>query len=142
MVGYMISILSLIFSLTSVNTPRFLKNVWPFFNIKNEDIKSIYVLKQICFRIQSIYGNILSRKTCVLFSSYIAYQKHPSEVFRKKDVLKNLANFTGKHLYRSLFLIKTLTQVFSCEICKNFKNTYFEKHMRATVSGLLIWLIN
>ena len=84
MVGYMISILSLIFSLTSVNTPRFLKNVWPFFNIKNEDIKSIYVLKQICFRIQSIYGNILSRKTRVLFSDYIAYQKHPSEVFRKK----------------------------------------------------------
>ena len=41
----------------------------------------------------------------------------------KKGVLKNSANFTGKHLCWSLFLLKwlywneTLTQVFSCEIC-------------------------
>ena len=43
------------------------------------------------------------------------------------------ANFTGKHLCWSLFLAKfftnfiknTPTQVFSCEICKNFKNTFF-----------------
>ena len=33
-------------------------------------------------------------------------QKQPTEVFFKKDVLKNFANFTGKHLCWSLFLIK------------------------------------
>ena len=33
------------------------------------------------------------------------FQKLP-EVFRKKNVLKNFANFTGKHLCWSLFFIK------------------------------------
>ena len=41
-------------------------------------------------------------------------------------VLRNFAKFTGKHLRQSL-LIKneTLVQVFSCEFCKIFKNTFF-----------------
>ena len=30
-------------------------------------------------------------------------QKQPPEVFCKKDVLRNLAKFTGKHLYQGLF---------------------------------------
>ena len=51
----------------------------------------------------------------------------------KKDVLKNFAVFTGKHLRWSLFVIKlealqlfykeAPTQVFSCEYCKFFKDT-------------------
>ena len=60
-----------------------------------------------------------------------------SQMFFRIGVLKNFAIFTGKHLCRSLFLIKlqcwrpaTLlkrdsTQVFSCEYCKIFKNTFF-----------------
>ena len=48
----------------------------------------------------------------------------------KKGVLKKFENFKGKHLCWSLFLMiglqlylkKTLTLVFSCEICENFKN--------------------
>ena len=48
----------------------------------------------------------------------------------KKGVLKNFANFTGKHLcWRSLLLIKLQvfsgkgapTQVFSCETCENLR---------------------
>ena len=51
----------------------------------------------------------------------------------KKVILKNLATFSGKHLCQSLFFrpqacsfIKkeTLTQVFSCEFCEIFKNTF------------------
>ena len=47
------------------------------------------------------------------------------EMFCKKDVLKNLANFTGKHLRWSLFLIK-------------LKNNYFEEYLRmvAFVQGV------
>ena len=67
----------------------------------------------------------------------------------KKGFPKNLANFTGKHLCWSLFLIKLqafrcipvkfacvflLTQVFSCEICQIFQNTYFEEHLQTTAS--------
>ena len=60
----------------------------------------------------------------------------------KKDVLKNLANLTGKHLCWSLFLTKlkawrcaTLskrdsnTGAFLWNLL-NVKNTYFEKHLR------------
>ena len=63
------------------------------------------------------------------------------EVFCKKDVLRNFAKLTGKHLCQSLFLNKvagqrpateacnfvnkeTLAQVFSCEFYKISKNTF------------------
>ena len=46
------------------------------------------------------------------------------------DVLKNFAIFTGKHL--QLYQKDTPTQVFSCEYCEIFKNTYLEEHLRTT----------
>ena len=62
------------------------------------------------------------------------------DMFCKKGVLKNVTKFTGKHLYRSLVFNKfadlrpatlfkkwTLTQVFSCEFCEIFKNTFSYK---------------
>ena len=64
---------------------------------------------------------------------------------------QNFANFTGKHLCWSLFLIKfhafrsatilieTPTYLFSCEICETFTNNYFEKHLRTTALHFL-WL--
>ena len=58
-----------------------------------------------------------------------------SHLFFKIGVLKNFANFTGEHLCWSLFLTKfftdviknTPTQVFSCEISKIFKITFFHR---------------
>ena len=51
------------------------------------------------------------------------------KVFCKMNVLKNFAKFTGKHLRQGLFFNKvekeTMAQMFSCEFCKVFKNTYF-----------------
>ena len=59
-------------------------------------------------------------------------------MFCKKCVFKSFAKFTGKHLCQSLFFNKvagltpatllkkkTLAQVFSCEFCELFKNTFF-----------------
>ena len=64
-----------------------------------------------------------------------------------KGVLKNFAKFTAKHLCQSLSFNKvlglrsatllkkeTLAQVFSCEFCKIFKNTFFTEHHRTTAS--------
>ena len=61
------------------------------------------------------------------------------QMFFKIGVLKSFPNFTGKHLSWSLFL-KTLQaeglqlyfkkspiQVFSCEVCKIFRNTFFQR---------------
>ena len=72
-------------------------------------------------------------------------QKQPPVVFCKKGVLRIFASFTGKHLCWSLLLIKlhafrattlfeTPTQVFSSEICNNFRNTYFEERLWTTAS--------
>ena len=64
----------------------------------------------------------------------------------KKGVLKNLANFTGKHLCWSLFLTTlqqsrpaTLVKLgsntsFSCKICELFEKTCFEEHLPTDTS--------
>ena len=65
-----------------------------------------------------------------------------SDVFCEKGVLRNFAEFTGKHLCHSLFFNKvaggacnfikkeTLAQMFSCEFCEISKNTFFTEHLR------------
>ena len=60
-------------------------------------------------------------------------------MFYKKSVHKYFAKFIGKHLCQSFFLNKVswglqlyqkrLAQVFSCEFCEIFKNTFFTKHL-------------
>ena len=74
----------------------------------------------------------------------------------KKAVLKNFAIFTGKQLFWNpffqLYQKETPTEVFSCEYCEIFKNTYFEEHLLTadsegmkliygTVSYLLYFLL-
>ena len=70
------------------------------------------------------------------------FQKQPPETFCNKSVLKNVANFIGKHLFWSLFnkvpclqacnfINKRLQHRCFCEI---FKNTYFEEHQRKACS--------
>ena len=89
----------------------------------------------------------------------IGVRSSPSHMFFKIGVLKNFANFTGKHLCWSLFLIElqvwrpywkqTPTLVFSGEICETLKNIYFTEHLRwlllwcflLTQHGLQIWRI-
>ena len=46
----------------------------------------------------------------------------------KKDVLEKFAIFTGK-LQACNFIKRNPTQVFSCEYCEVFKNTYYEEHL-------------
>ena len=60
----------------------------------------------------------------------------------KKGVLRNSAQFTGKHLCQSIFfnkvptnlLKKTLVQVFSCKLCETSKNTFCIEHLLMTAS--------
>ena len=58
-------------------------------------------------------------------------QKQPPEVFYKKVFSEQFFNFhrktpEGLQLYQK----ETPTQVFSCEYCEIFKNTYFGEHLR------------
>ena len=66
------------------------------------------------------------------------------EVFCKKDVLRNFAKFTGKHLCQNHFLNKvaglrpaTLSKKrfwHRCKFWKISKNTFFTEHLWATAS--------
>ena len=56
-------------------------------------------------------------------------------MFFRIGVLQNSANFTGKHLCWSLFLIK-LAKVCSFEICKIFKNTFLDRAPPVAASAL------
>ena len=59
-------------------------------------------------------------------------------MFYKKGVLKNLAKFTEKHLFHSLFLneiVDSSLQLYKkrdsdCEFCEVFKNTFFHVSVR------------
>ena len=56
----------------------------------------------------------------------------------KKDALKNFVKFKGKDLCWASFLIKLghkkgiPTQVFSCEFCEIFQNTFFTENLWTT----------
>ena len=57
----------------------------------------------------------------------------------KKDVLKHFVKFIGKSQCPSLFLEacrffwkRRLAKVFSCKLCKIFKNIFFTEQLRAT----------
>ena len=95
-----------------------------------------------------------------LATIYINPLQHVSTLFfdlqwrcsLKKDVLKTFANFTGKHLYWTLFLIelqalqapqlyqkKNPAQVFSCGICETFKNIC--KRLLLTSANDCFWFL-
>ena len=77
------------------------------------------------------------------WNTFFCRQKQSLEVFYKKGVLKNFAEL---QLCQSLFfsnvgclkpatlLRKTLAQVFSCEFCEIFKNTFSTEHIQMTAS--------
>ena len=70
------------------------------------------------------YKNILSH-------SYP--QKQPLEVLYRTGALKNFANFTGKHLCWSLFLIKLLKRGFNTGVLlclTQVFSTFFIEHLR------------
>ena len=70
------------------------------------------------------------------------YRSSHPEMFCEKDVLRNFVKFTGKYLCQGLFFNKVaglikkeaLAQVFSCEFCEIFKNTFFTEHFRETAT--------
>ena len=85
----------------------------------------------------------------MFYEKWCSYRSSPPEVFCKKDVLKNFAKFTGKHLCQSLLFNKdtglrpatllkreTQAQVFSCEFCEIFKNNFFYRTSLVAASVL------
>ena len=84
--------------------------------------------------LESLFNKVAGLRAC----SFIQNRCSRLQMFFKIGVLKNFANFTGNYLCWSLFLIKfltnfikdTATQVFSCEIWKNFKNAFSTERLQ------------
>ena len=73
---------------------------------------------------------LMKEKTHFFVSHHKNLRSSRLEVYCKKDVLRNFAKFTGKHLCQSLFFNKVadqeiLAQVFSCEFCEICQNIFF-----------------
>ena len=83
------------------------------------------------FLSQNIYGYIKITKPICFITENLRLSP-------KAGVLKNFANFTGKHLCwpsgRQPDYKETLIQVFFCEICRIFRNKCFEYHLQTTAS--------
>ena len=76
-----------------------------------------------------------------IFVYQLSYRSNHRRSSVKKDILRNFAKFTGKHLYQIPFLTRffkkeTLAQVFSCEFCESSKDTFFTELLRTTVSSV------
>ena len=92
----------------------------------------------------------------IVFLGICVSQRRSSlpKVFCKKDVLRNLAKFTGKHLCQGLFfsscrpearnfIEKRLAQGFSCEFCEISKNTFCHRTppVTASVNVFMSWVL-
>ena len=82
----------------------------------------------------SIMANIFDEDFRKRFGKY---KSSRSQMFFKISVLKNFANFTGKHRLRPDNFIKNETQtyVFSCKICEIFKDNFFYRTFAVAASG-------
>ena len=73
------------------------------------------------------------------------YRSSRLQIFFKIDVLKNFAIFIGKYLLnvgqivglQQLYLKVTPTNVFSCEYCEIFKNSFFYRTPLVAASGII-----
>ena len=78
-------------------------------------------------------------------TAHIIFRSRDLQMLFKIDVLKNFANFTGKHLCWSLILKRyqkeTPIQMFSCEICEIFKNTFFYRTLQVATSAYSCYIL-
>ena len=102
-----------------------------------------------------LFINLFHANARIYFTVFPALcnkQKQLPEVFCKKLFLKSFALFTGKYLCWSLSLInlwhlqlyqkETPVQVFSCEFCETFNNTYFRNICERLLLNKCYWVLN
>ena len=108
----------------------------------------VKVLNKCLFLIDSRFYVVFSLNTGILITNWylldclkIFRSSHQRCTIKKQGGLKNFLKFTGKHQCQSLFFNKapswkpatgTLTQLFSCEFCESFKNTFFTANLWTT----------
>ena len=99
----------------------------------NEKLCKIYFKKLFFQNVLAFIVFFIDTNISIISSTQIAcdvmcvqyVQKQPPEVFFKKGVLKNFANFTGKHLCWSLFFNK----VADLRVCNFIKKRLQQRYV-------------
>ena len=106
-------------------------------SLKNIKISNKIASERVSIQYKAYLGPYQTSK---MKTSWRKYKSSHQWCCIKKDVLKNFPNFTGNHLFWSLFLIKL--QVFSPAIfykkmtpIQAFSRKICEEHLRMTASG-------
>ena len=92
--------------------------------------RSFWQLNEVWFTCETLHLFFL-----IIFY-YISIDQQSSADFLQNRCSYNFADFTGQHLCWILFWIKLQswkdppTQMFSCQISKILKNTFFKEHLR------------
>ena len=105
-----------------------------------------------CFWKLMVWREVFLILVILKFQNFKFFRSSRLDVFCKKGVLVNFAKLTGIHLCQGLFFNKvaglrpeacnfikkkTLTQMYSCEFCEIYKNTFFTEHVQPTASEKL-----
>ena len=81
------------------------------------------------------------KSNCILLLRHVRLRSSRQEVFCKRDILRNFAIFTEKHLCHSLFFKKeTLAEVLSFEFSKISNNTFSYRTPPVATSGISEWI--
>ena len=119
-------------------TPKPVKVIW----VGKKQGSDLYFIHK-CSQPKSIWKILDLKKLYNIFGKDRRSHRRCSV---RKGVLRNFAKFTGKQICQSLFfskvadlrpaalLKKRLAQMFSCESCEIFKNTFLTEHIWATAS--------
>ena len=78
-----------------------------------------------------VYLYVLFQRDCALCLSDVKnYRSSQHEVFFIEDVVRVITSEAPiRGALQKKSVLKTTTQVLSCEISKIFKNTYFQEHL-------------
>ena len=120
--------------------------------VASADFKFVIRSPEVLWRKKCLYLHELSSFTIWLISQYQVHLNNRSShknVFCKKVVLKNFAQFAEKNLCRCLFFHKVVSlgpatllqkrfrrRCIPVNFAKKFKNTYFAEHLETAASEL------
>ena len=116
--------------------------------VSHKSVEGEFQIEWFCYSNRTLYPEIYCSKSNIVVKILVERvicisliwnpnsRTSRSQMLFKIGVLKNYANFPGKHLCRSLFLIKacslikmSLQHVFSCEICEILKTPIYIEHL-------------
>ena len=121
-----------------------LSDITPVSKKGNKNLARNYRTVSVLSTLSKLFVKIMRKQAWIMLIllSPISFRSSYRRCSMEKGALENFAKFTGKRLRPATLLKKRLwhAQVFSSELCKIFKNTFFIEHLRMTDCFRSVWL--